>query len=203
MKYDEYQGFDSLFAAEITKDEEGENGYVVETPFMLAPAGEISVPATGESTSKYYNNIPYLNITAEGANEVSLTTPILPLEIKTKLTGKDYDKETGAELDSGQPITKYFALLYRLRFTDGSYRYVVRHKGSFRIGDESAKSQDATTDSTNQSLTFTSITTSHKFTKTKKPSKMITVDERDKKCDVSTWFEEVVTPDNIKALPAA
>ena len=38
-KYEEYQGFDSLFAAEITKDDA--TGYTAGTPFALAPAGEI------------------------------------------------------------------------------------------------------------------------------------------------------------------
>lgn len=199
-KFDEYQGFDKLYYAPITLDTNGEDGeYTVGKFKQLAPAGEISIANSSETATKYYDNVPFLNISSEAATEISLTTPILPIETLAEITGKDYDETTGSLLDSGNPTIKYFALAYRLMFTDGSYRYVVRHKGSFVVGEESSKSKDDSTDTTNQTFTYTSINTTHEFTKTSKSSKAIVVDERDGKCDVSTWFTDVVTPDNIKA----
>lgn len=199
-KYDEYQGFDSLYYAEIVKDTDGEGGaYECKEPKPFAPAGEISIGSSVSSTTKYYDNRAYLNITSEGATEVNIVTPILPNRIVADITGKNYDEETGTFLDTGEPVTKYFAILYRLQFTDGTYRYVVRNKGSFTMGEESAKTRDDGTDSTNQSITFKSINTIHTFTKTGKSSKAIIIDERDGKCDLSTFFTTVMTPDNIKA----
>lgn len=198
----EYQGFDSLVVAEVTKDNnaEGEGeGYVTGAVEVLAPAGEISKTTSNDSATKYYDNKAFLVIASEGSDEVTLTVPQLPVSKIAKLIGKHLDAETGALMDSGEPGTKYFAIGYRLLFTDGTYRYIWRHKGMFKLGDEAAKSKDDTTDSNNQTLTYTGITTNHKFTKTNKGSKAIVVDERDGKCDVSTWFDEVVTPDNIKA----
>ena len=198
--YAEFQGFDSLVLAEILKDNnvEGE-GYETGEVEVLAPAGEISKSTSNDSATKYYDNKAFLVISSEGADEVALTIPQLPVSKIAKFTGKHLDAETGALMDSGEPATKYFAIGYRLLFTDGTYRYVWRHKGVFKLGEEAAKSKDDSTDSNNQSITYTGITTTHNFTKTNKGSKAIVVDERDGKCDVSTWFNEVVTPDNIKA----
>lgn len=201
--YAEYQGFDSLVIAEVTKDNnvEGE-GYVTGEVEVLAPAGEISKTTSNDSATKYYDNKAFLVISSEGADEVSLTVPQLPVSKIAKLTGKHLDAETGALMDAGEPGNKYFAIGYRLLFTDGTYRYVWRHKGMFKLGDEAAKSKDDTTDSNNQTLTYTGITTSHNFTKTSKGSKAIVVDERDGKCDVTEWFNAVVTPDNVVAKAA-
>lgn len=200
-KYEEYQGFDSLFAAEITKDDA--TGYTAGTPFALAPAGEISVSTDRASSPKYYDNQPFLIVTAEGFDEATLTVPVLPIALIARLLGKIVDTTTGALLDTGVTQTKYYALGYRLKFTDGTYRYVWRHKGTFRQEEESAKSQDNTTDTNNHQLIFTGITTIYKFTMpdtSKKPGKQIVVDERDGKADVSTWFTQVVTPENLTAI---
>lgn len=196
----EYQGFDNLVIAEVQKDNniEGE-GYVTGEVEVLAPAGEITKTTPNDSTTKYYDNKAFLVIASEGADEVSLVVPQLPISKVAKITGKYIDTDTGALMDSGEPVVKYFALGYRLKFTDGTYRNVWRHKGTFKVGDDAAKSSDDTTDTNNQTLTFTGITTNHNFTKTGKGSKAIVVDERDGKADVSTWFDAVVTPDNIKA----
>ena len=198
----EYQGFDKLVVAEVLKDNnnEGEGeGYVTGAVETLAPAGEISKSTPNDSAVKHYDNKAFLVISSEGADEVTLTIPQLPVSKIAKFLGKYLDEETGALMDSGKPGNKYFAIGYRLLFTDGTYRYVWRHKGMFKLGDEAAKTKDDTTDTNNQTITFTGIITNHNFTKTNEGSKAIVVDERDNKCDVSTWFEAVVTPDNIKS----
>lgn len=193
----EFQGFDSLVMAEVIKD--NNEGYETGEVEVLAPAGEITKTTSNDSATKFYDNKAFLVVASEGADEVSLVIPQLPVSKIAKVTGKHLDTETGALMDSGEPGTKYYAIGYRLLFTDGSYRYVWRHKGMFKLGDEAAKSKDDTTDSNNQTITYTGITTTHTFTKTNKGSKAIVVDERDGKCDVSSWFDAVVTPDNIKA----
>lgn len=198
--YSEYQGIDELYFAEVTKDDnETDGGYVTGAPFKI-PAAEISVSTARESAPKYYDNVAYFTIQSEGNDEVTLTVPQLPIELLGKFTGKMVDTATGALLDDGEPRTVYYAVGYRLRFLDATYRYVWRHKGTVKIGDDAAKSLDDSTDSNNQQLVYTGVKTIHKFTKTGAAAKAIVVDERDAKADVSTWFDAVVTPDTIKAI---
>lgn len=102
-------------------------------------------------------------------------------------------------MDSGQPVAKYYALMYRERFLDGTYRYVVRHKCSISINDQSNKSLDDSTDSNGMELAISSITTQHVFDKTGTVSKALIVDERDEKADLSKWYTAVETPDTLTA----
>jgi phi13 family phage major tail protein len=200
-KYEEYQGFDSLYYAEITKDDA--TGFTAGTPAILAPAGEISVSTENASAIRYYDNQAWAVVSSEGAETVNLVVPILPAALKGLLTGKVVDTVTGAVFDTGEPETKYFAIGYRLRFTDGSYRYVWRHKGTFRIDSEEAKTKDNSTDTNNQTLIFTGMNTKFRFDMPdgkKKPSKQIVVDERDEKADVTNWFTTVITPETIVPL---
>ena len=197
MKYDEYQGFDKLWIAEVTADTDED--YTTGTPEQLAPAGELSVTSNTETATKFYDNVPFLNVVSEGATKLSITCPVLPLKTQALITGKTFDETTGSLMDSGQPNTKYFAIMYRLMFTDGSYRYVTRNKCTLSIGDESAKSKDDTTDSNGMTLNVSSISTTHIFDKTSKPSKAVIVDERDGKADVSKWYTTVTTPDTLTA----
>jgi phi13 family phage major tail protein len=199
--YEEYQGFDNLYFAEITQDDA--TAYAAGVPEVLAPAGEISVKTNRTSDPKYYDNQPFLIVTAEGFDEATLSVPVLPIALVAKLLGKVVDATTGALLDSGETQTKYFAVGYRLRFTDGTYRYVWRLKGSFRLDEESAKTHDNSTDTNNHKLIFTGITTKYRFempdTSTK-PGKQIVVDERDGKAKVDSWFTQVVTPENLSVI---
>lgn len=200
-KFEEYQGFDSLYYALITKDDA--TGFTAAAPVILAPAGEISVSTENASAIRYYDNQAFAVINSEGADTVNLVVPILPAALKGLLTGKVVDTTTGALIDTGEIETRYFAIGYRLRFTDGTYRYVWRHKGTFRIDSEEAKSKDNSTDTNNQTLIFTGMNTKFKFDMPdgkKKPSKQIVVDERDEKADVTNWFTTVITPETIVPL---
>ena len=198
---DEFRGTDNLVYAEVTKDnnESGEGeGYVTGTVKILAPVAEISKTVETSSDTKYYDNKPALTINAEGADTITLTIPALDLATLADITGKTYDTTLGAYFD-GVFMPKYFALGYRLRLTDGTYRYVWRYKGSFAIPDETSQTENAGTDTNNQQLTFTGIMTMHKFTKTGTSEKALVVDERDGKADLSTFFDQVTTCDTLTA----
>lgn len=198
--YTEYMGFDNLVAAEVTEDtlDNYETGEV----FKLAPAGEIKKSVERDQASRSYDNGTYFLIKSEGDDTVELTVPILPLSIESKILGSDYSATTGTLKNDGMPKTKYFAIGYRLLCLDGTYRYVWRHKGAFTLGDEEAKSKEGT-DSNNIVLTYTGITTIHKFAETGKVSKDIVADERDGLLTYDKWFDQVVTPDNEDTLVKA
>ena len=196
---DEFRGTDNLVIAEVTADNnEAEGGYVTGAVTDLAPVAEISKAVETASDTKYYDNKPALTINSEGADTITLTVPALPLTTLAKITGKEFDETTGAFMD-GERKPKYFALGYRLRLTDGTYRYVWRYKGSFGIPDETAQTENAGTDSNNQQLTYTGIQTMHKFTKTGTSQKALVVDERDGKADLTNFFAQVTTCDTLQA----
>ncbi len=207
---DEFRGTDDLYYAEVLYDNndttgtEGTVGYVTGTVKRLAPVAEISKSTETASDTKYYDNKPAFTINAEGADTVTLNIPALDLATLADITGKQIDSTTGAFLD-GESVPKYFALGYRLGLTDGTYRYVWRYKGSFAIPDETSQTKNAGTDSNGQELTYTGISTEHKFTKAvdsqgnAMSQKALVVDERDGKADLSDFFDTVTTCDTLQA----
>ena len=197
---DEFRGTDNLVYAEVTKDDnESTGGYVTGDVKVLAPVAEISKSVDTSSDTKYYDNKPALTINSEGADTITLTVPALDLETLANITGKQIDSATGAFMD-GVAVPKYFALGYRLKLTDGTYRYVRRYKGSFAIPEETSQTENAGTDTNNQSLTYTGIQTQHIFTKPNKSQKALVVDERDGKADLTDFFKTVTTCDTLKKL---
>ena len=196
MKYEEFRGVSDLVIAEVTTDDDTayETGEVEE----LAGAGEISKTTEASSATKYYDNIPAIVINAEGADTITVTSSVPLLATLAKITGKTIDEATGAMIDSeGKP--KYFALGYKFQKTDGTDRYVWRLKGTFSVPDESSKTKDNGTDSSGMTLTYTGISTTHKFTKGNSPAKAVVVDDNaESKCDVSAFFETVTDPDKLR-----
>lgn len=202
MNIVEFRGVDNLVAAEVIADDNesggsGSHGYVTGTPFPIAGVAEISKTTETSSETKYYDNIAALVMNSEGSDEINITCSIPDLATYAKLVGKDIDSTTGAMID-GERTPKYYAVGYRFKKTDGTYRYVWRLKGQFAIPDETSATEDDSTDTNNMELTYTGISTSHKFTKTGKPAKAVVVDgTADSKCDVSTFFDAVTDPDKL------
>ena len=196
----EFRGVDNLVAAEIlTDDNESTGGYTASDVFEIAGAAEISKTTEVSSETKYYNNIPALVLNSEGSDEITITCSIPDLATYAKLVGKQIDTATGAMID-GVREPKYFALGYRFKKTDGTYRYVWRLKGQFSIPDETSATEDDSTDTNNMELTYTGIHTTHKFSKGNGTAKGVVVDDTEEsKCDVSSFFSEVTDPDKLAA----
>lgn len=191
----EFRGVDNLVFAEVTSDTA--EGYVPGEVKPLSPVAEIGKTVETSSEAKYYDNKAMLTINSEGADEITLTVAPLDIEVLAEICGKTYDETTGMMID-GERQNKYFAIGYRTKGTDGGYRYVWRLKGTFNIPDETVATENDGTDSNNQELTFTGISTTHKFTKGGS-CKGIVVDGRKDKIDVSTFFDAVQTPDTVTA----
>lgn len=204
MKVVEFRGVDGLVAAEVLTDDNEleEGGYTVGEVFKIAGVAEISKTTETNSETKYYDNVPAIVISSEGSDDIGVTCSIPDLATYARLVGKDIDVTTGAMID-GEREPKYFALGYRFKKTDGTYRYVWRLKGMFGIPDENSATENDGTDTNNMELTYTGISTVHRFTKTGKPAKAVVVDDTpDSKADVSTFFATVTDPDKLKAKTA-
>ena len=195
----EYRGVTDLVIAEVLTDnnKEGE-GYTTGEVIELAGVGEISKTTSNSSESKYYNNMAAIVINSTGADEIKCSVSVIPQDKLALITGQDYDEETGTLIE-GERKVKYFALGYKTKKTNGDEIYVWRHKGTFNIPDNTHATENDGTDSNGQEVTYTGISTTHKFTKTGKVAKAINVDVAKDRADVSTFFNTVTTIDTLKA----
>lgn len=200
----EYRGVEDLVAAEVlTDDNKAEGGgYTTGEVFDIAGVAEISKSTSSSNESHYYNNMAAVVVSSTGADEVTLSVSAIPLEILAKITGQKYDELTGALIE-GERETKYFAIGYKTKKTNGDYVYVWRLKGTFNIPESTHATENDGTDANGQELTYTGISTTHKFTKVldkngnKKGAKAVNVDVAKGLADVSEFFDEVVTPDTL------
>lgn len=199
----EYRGVEDLVAAEVLTDNNNEEeGYTTGEVFDIAGVAEISKSTSSSNESHYYNNMPAVVVSSTGADEVTLSVSAIPLDILAKITGQKYDELTGALIE-GERETKYFAIGYKTKKTNGDYVYVWRLKGTFNIPESTHATENDGTDANGQELTYTGINTTHKFTKVtdkngnKKGAKAINVDVAKGLADVSEFFDEVVTPDTL------
>lgn len=194
----EYRGVEGLVAAEVLTDDNGESGYTTGTPFAIAGVAEISRTTDSSSEAHYYDNIPAVVVSSTAADEVTINASAIPLDVFAKITGQNYDELTGSLIEGARDV-KYFAIGYKTKKTNGDEVYVWRYKGTFNIPDTTNTTENDSTDANGQEITFTGISTTHKFTKTGKGAKSINVDLGKDLADVTTFFDEVTTPDTIQA----
>lgn len=201
----EYRGVEELVMAEVTGDDNETDGYKTGDVEPLAPVAEIGKTVETSSESKYYDNKPLFTINGEGPDTITITCAGLTLEKLAKITGRSIDKDTGALIE-GPRKTRYFAIGYKTKDTDGKYRYVWRLKGTFNIPDDTARTEDAGTETNNTTLTYTGIYTTHKFAKgvmndagawEPASAKAVVVSDREGLADVTNFFKTVTTPDSL------
>jgi phi13 family phage major tail protein len=201
----EYRGVEGLVAARVLVDdnENGDgHGYVTGDVFSIAGVAEISRTTESSNESHYYDNMAAIVISSTGADEVSITTSALPFEVLAEITGQVYDSTKGAFIEGGRE-TRYFALGYKTKKTNGDEVYVWRLKGTFNIPDQTNTTENDGTDAKGQELTFTGISTTHKFAAyNNKGAKALNVDVAKGLADVSTFFNEVTDPDSLTAATA-
>lgn len=203
----EYRGVEGLVIALVTGDDnETAGGYVTGDVEELAPVAEVGKTVETSSETKYYDNQAMLNSNGEGPDTITINCAGLTLKKLALIGGRSYDEETGALIE-GPRVTRYFAVGYKTKDTDGYYRYVWRLKGTFGVPDEAFRTEDAGTETNNTTLTYTGIYTVHKFTKGKlaedgktwvpAPGKGVTVSDREGLANLETFFDTVTTPDSL------
>ena len=202
MNIFEYRGVSDLVYAEVTKDNndtaQGE-GYVTGTVKELAGVAEISKSTESSNEAHYYDNLPAVVISSTGSDEITISASGIPLDVLADITGQYYDSTTGMFVEKERE-PKYFAIGYKTKTTSGDEMYVWRLKGTFNIPDQTSQTEDDGTDANGQEITFTGISTTHKFTKTNAPAKAVTVNTGlDLIADKANFFTAVQTPDSITA----
>ena len=195
----EYRGAADLVYAEVTADtsETITFGEVKE----LAGLAKVSRKTTSTATPKFYDNVAAIVVTATGADEISLDVSAIPQDVLADITGQYFDEATGMLVEM-ERTNKYFALGYKTSNTKDEDIYVWRLKGTFNIPDEDHETKKDDANSNGQTLTYTGISTIHKFTKGNGPAKAVNVNVSAKKisdADISAFFSTVQTPDTVVA----
>jgi len=165
---EEYRGIRNLVAAPLLKDDDTELTYG--TPFPIAGIAELSKATESNTEAHYYDNIPAISMESEGVDTVTCNCSAIPLEILAKLTGQFYDDETGTFVE-GESERPYLAIGYITETTSHQEIFVWRLKVKCSLPDSSHKTKDSGTGADGQSLVFTGINTTHKFSTSGKTAK--------------------------------
>lgn len=196
MQIYEYRGVEGLVYAPVTQDDT--NGFATGEVKPLAGVAEISKSTESSNEAHYYDNLPAVVVSSTGSDEITISASAIPLDVLAEITGQYYDSNTGMFVEK-ERTPGYYAIGYQTKTTSGKVMYVWRLKGTFNIPDQTNATEDDGTDANGQEITFTGISTTHKFTKTGSPAKAITVDTAVNPVDVSTFFGSVMTPDTVQS----
>jgi phi13 family phage major tail protein len=192
----EFRGIDNLVYALVIEDSDA--NYTTGAVKDLAPIAEVSKTINQDSVVNYYDNKAAITIRAEGSDDITVTVAVIDLETLADITGQTVDPATGALFEGGDISDRYLAVGYRMKKTDGTYSYIWKYKVSCSIPEEASSTENAGTDTNNQSIVMTCISTVHKFAKGGR-IKGMRVDESDGKADLTGFFDTVTTPDTLKS----
>lgn len=201
----EYRGVRGLVAAEVLSDTSA--GITFDTPFAIAGTAEVQKAVNSSVAAHYYDNVPAVVVQGKGADVRTIQTSAILLDALAKVTGQYYDSNTGM-LVEGNYTPKYYALGYITEDTDGTEYFVWMYKGMFSVPDQTNATKNDGTDANGQTLTYTSVNTIYKFTKTGKNASGIVLDTSlgavidagggvNLTIDENSFFGTVRTPDDI------
>ena len=194
-KYFEYRGVSNAVYAKIIED--SADTFTTGAVKDFTGVSEIGKNTDSSNETHYYDNLPAIVIDSVGSDEISINSSGIPMDVLADITGQYYDATNGMLVEQeGTP--EYFAFGYITDKTDGTKVLVWRLKGKFSIPSVTSSTKDNSTDANGQELTYTGISTVHKFTATGKPAKAINIDTSvNKVMSESAFFASVQTPDTI------
>lgn len=192
----EYRGVEGLVYAPVTADTT--ETFATGTVKTLAGVAEISKSTESSNEAHYYDNLPAVVVSSTGSDTITISASAIPLDVLADITGQNYDATTGMFTEQ-ERTPGYFAIGYQTKDTSGNVYYVWRLKGTFNIPDQTSQTENDGTDANGQEITFTGISTTHKFTKTGKAAKAITVNTGLGLANVTNFFDTVQTPDSVQA----
>ena len=191
----EFRGAEGLVYAPVTVDDK--DNYTTGTVKDLAGLAQVTKATNSSDETHYYDNIPAIVISSEGADTITLNVSAIPQDVLAEITGQYYDDTTGMLVEQ-ERVPQYFALGYKTQTTNGDDVYVWRLKGMFSIPDVTSSTKNDGTDAAGQELVYTGINTVHKFSKTGKGAKGVNVNDGLNLADVSNFFDTVQTPDTVQ-----
>lgn len=214
-KYEVFRGISDVVIAPITKN----TSEAYEFGDVRPLAGIAKLTKTTETSQEpiYFDNIAAMVISGEGADTLTMETSAVDLETLALITGRYYNAETGAYVET--PVrTQYFAVGYKTGLTGASAehdRYVWRYVCQFSVPDEEYNTKEQSTTYNGQTLNLTCVYTTKKLLEhtyinpdtgesvTENVGAKALVVENKGLADLSTFFDKVTLPEEVKAKAAA
>lgn len=131
-------GLDSVYVAPITKDDS--TGVTYGTPVKIANAIDAKITPSVDTQSIFADDSVAEIISVFSQVDVEFTIAELSNATYKLLLGKTANSE-GVIIDNANDISPYFALGFRAKKSNGSYRYVWLYKGKFELVEESFQTQ--------------------------------------------------------------
>lgn len=193
--YYEYRGVSNAVYAPVVTDDATE--FTTGTVKDFTGVSEIAKNTTSSNETHYYDNLPAIVIDSIGADEITINGSGIPFDVLADINGQYYDDTLGMLVEQeGAP--KYFAFGYITQKTDGTEVLVWRLKGKFSVPGLTSATKNDGTDANGQEVTYTGVSTVHKFTNTEKSARAVNVDTSvNTDISASTFFASVQTPDTI------
>ena len=192
------RGLSNIMYAEVTKD--AADAYTVGTPQQLIPAGNLSISVESNTNDSYFDNALFYRAGQEGNSTVTIDGAMLRPDMVADITGKTVDATTGAIIDDGTYHEKYFAVGGKIGLVDGTEIYVWFLKGTFGYPNETAKTEDASTDVGAMTLTYSAVKTIYQFGNTVGCKRILMDTEVSELVESADFFEQVVTPSNLATI---
>lgn len=192
------RGLKNIMFAEVTKD--GSDGYTVGEPKQLIPAGNLSISVDSSTNDTYFDNALFYRAGQEGNSAVTIDGAMLRPDMVAEITGKSVDSATGVVIDDGTYHEKYFAVGGEIGLVDGTKMNVWFLKGTFSYPDETAKTEDATTDVGAMTLVFNAVRTIYEFGGKGHCKRIVMDTEVSEMMTDGDFFKQVITPENVGTL---
>ena len=199
----DFIGVSDVHFWKVTQDDKDQ--YVPGEVKVLSRTGEIQQTTEQAQNVVYYSNIAAYAVNSKGATTITAVLEALGLDVLADLHGTTLDSATGALIDDGEAKSLNFGISFRADYVgDEGARYYSFPKVTISIPDENTKTKDAGTDTLNQTVTITAVSTVHKFESTGKTCKIVMADTPNSKelLDFSKWFDQAITPDVLATLKA-
>ena len=194
-QYFEYRGVSNAVYAPVIVD--NSETFTTGEVKHFTGVSEIAKSTDSSNEPHYYDNIPAIIVSSTGSDEITINASGIPFDILAEITGQYYDNKKGMMVEQERTPT-YWAFGYITQKTDGTEVLVWRLKGSFSIPALTSSTQNDGTDANGQELTYTGISTTHKFTANNAPAKAVNIDTSvNKTMTADTFLGTVQTPDTI------
>lgn len=195
-KYFEYRGVSDAKYAIVTADTS--EAYTAGEVKDFTGVSQIGKSTESSSEAHYYDNIPAIVIDSVGSDEINIDASGIPFDVQAEILGQYWDDTKGLFVEQ-EGTVPYVAFGYVTQKTDGTEVLVWRLKGKFSVPDQTSATKDDGTDANGQSLTYTGISTTHKFTATGKTARAVNIDTSVyPTMTAETFLATVKTPDNIQ-----
>lgn len=186
-------GVSDLYVAAISED--SASAYTAGTPEYFAPLAEVGVEPSVNRETQYADDNPYDTFVSEGETVLTLTVTGIPPQMLAAVLGKTFDATTGRVYDTGATPPDY-ALGFKSKKSNGSYRYYWYLKGKFSTPSESFETQGDTPAPQTTEIVFTAVATTyqHDVGATNEEVKRVWGDDDTDAFSGTGWFSQVQVP---------